>query len=156
MRNIVNLAAACVCAIMLSSCTPVATNEVADGLEITSPSPAAISKSVQASPETPTEPKTPVAVKINDDPRRLLGLDTKSLTVLLGAPGFTRRDPPAQLWRYRDKSCILDLYLYEISKKITGSTVRHYEARSPSNTYMPARTCFRALLTARTRKRIAP
>lgn len=92
-----------------------------------------------------------MAVKIDDDPRRLLGLDVKSLTGLLGAPQFTRRDPPAQLWRYRDKGCILDLFLYEDRKNKAESTVRHFEARSLSKSNMTARICLRALLIARQR-----
>lgn len=97
----------------------------------------------------PAKPVAKLAVKIDDDPARLLGLTVKSLTQLLGAPRFTRRDPPAQLRRYRNKSCILDLFLYENPGQKPGSSVRHFETRSLSKTNMTARNCLRALLIAR-------
>jgi hypothetical protein len=107
--------------------------------------------------ETPAQPrivaKLRPEIKINDDPGQLLGLDGDNLTGLLGAPRFTRRDPPAQLWRYRGKSCVLDVFLFKKagsgSGSGSGSVVRHFEARSLSKTSMTARICLRALLIAR-------
>jgi len=154
MKGIVTLAAFGICAAMLSGCTPVNTDEIsppADRETASAPMPME-AEPAEASPEPPSDSiqsKPQAAVRIDDDPRRLLGLDVKSLTGLLGAPRFTRRDPPAQLWRYRDESCILDLFLYEDSEKKTGSTVRHFEARGLTKTSMTARICLRALLTAR-------
>jgi hypothetical protein len=152
-KGLVNLATAGLCAAVLSACTPVETDEFA---------PAPTHEAVAPPTEVTTEPAVPepqpqkkskprVAIKIDDDPRRLIGLDVKSLTGLLGTPGFTRRDPPAQLWRYRDKGCILDLFLYETPKHKSTSVVRHFEARSLSKTNMTARSCLRALLIARAR-----
>ena len=154
MQGIVNPAvAAWLCAAALAACTPVMTDEFAPApaREAAVP-PAEVEtevkpESAQPEPEEKSEPK--VVVKIDDDPRRLIGLDVKSLTGLLGVPGFTRRDPPAQLWRYRDKGCILDLFLYETPKQNSASVVRHFEARSLSKSNMTARSCLRALLIAR-------
>lgn len=156
MKGIVNPAgAAMLCAIALAACTPVMTDEFAPA-----PTPArkAVAPPVEvktepamAQPEPPIKPEPRMAVKIDDDPGRLIGLDMNSLTGLLGTPGFTRRDPPAQLWRYRNKGCILDLFLYETRKQKSVSIVRHFEARSLSKTNMTARRCLRALLIARAR-----
>lgn len=149
MRGIAKVAAtAGICATLLSGCTPVTTDESIPvaGREAETPPTVAV-KSKPAKPSAKPIPR--VAVKIDDNPRRLLGLDVKSLTGLLGAPRFTRRDPPAQLWRYRDKGCVLDLFLYEDTNKKSRSTVRHYEARSLSNSNFTARSCLRALLIAR-------
>ena len=44
-------------------------------------------------------------------PDRLIGQNQERLIRLLGVPSFKRRDPPAEVWRYRDQSCLLDLYL---------------------------------------------
>jgi hypothetical protein len=103
--------------------------------------------------ETPAQPrivaKPRPEIKVNDDPGRLLGLDGDNLTGLLGAPRFMRRDPPAQLWRYRGKSCVLDVFLFKKAGSGSGSVVRHFEARSLSKTSMTARICLRALLIAR-------
>lgn len=156
-RRFLNWAAAGLCAVLLSGCVPVTGDEISPvaDRETASPPAPTESKPVDASSEPASKPSTyskprRVAIKIDDDPRRLLGLDGKSLTGLLGRPGFKRRDPPAQLWRYRDKGCILDLFLYRDTKKKGRSFVRHFEARSLSKTNMTARSCLRALLVART------
>ncbi len=152
-RRIVNLPiAAGLCAAILVGCTPVMTEEDIPVGESAVPSRPGDSRTDGGAPEQTTEPDAPiahVAVKIDDDPGQLLGLDVKSLTRLLGAPRFMRRDPPAQLWRYRDEDCILDLFLYVAAGKKTGSTVRHFETRSLSKSNMSTRSCLRALLIAR-------
>ncbi len=45
-------------------------------------------------------------------PRTLLGLEHHQVMALLGEPSFKRRDDPAQIWQYRDSTCILDVFLY--------------------------------------------
>jgi len=162
-RRFVNLPiAAGLCAAFLVGCTPVMTDENIPVGESAAPSRPVASKpsaskpgdsrTGDAAPKQSTEPDAPdtrVVVKIDDDPGQLLGLDVKSLTRLLGTPRFMRRDPPAQLWRYRDEDCILDLFLYVAAGKKTGSTVRHFETRSLSKSNMTTRSCLRALLIAR-------
>ena len=34
------------------------------------------------------------------------------LTAIFGDPVFVRRDPPGKFWRYRSKSCVMELFLY--------------------------------------------
>ena len=87
---------------------------------------------------------------IYDDPKRLLGLDHDALTSLLGTPRFVRRDAGAELWRYRNRACILDLFLYPQGAKGTRrATVRYYEARGASKARTTARACLGALLIQR-------
>ncbi len=87
---------------------------------------------------------------IDSDPRRLLGLDRARLTALLGAPEFRRSDAPAELWRYRARHCMLDLFLYTREGETAGPlTVRHYKARTTTNGIIAARRCLEALLRAR-------
>ncbi len=68
-----------------------------------------------------------------------MGLYDAEVTALFGPPAFTRRDKPAEIWQYRDGSCILDVFLYE-----TGSThvVKHVDIRSTSENDLKAGYCF--------------
>ncbi len=87
---------------------------------------------------------------IDSDPRRLVGLDRARLTALLGAPEFLRSDAPAELWRYRARHCMLDLFLYSREGGAAGAlTVRHYTARTTKNGTIAAQRCLEALLRAR-------
>lgn len=87
---------------------------------------------------------------IDSDPRRLVGLDRARLTALLGAPEFLRSDAPAELWRYRARHCILDLFLYTRAGGTGGPlTVLHYKARTTDNGTIAAQRCLEALLRAR-------
>ncbi len=97
-----------------------------------------------AAPETPPEPPPPPP--IDDDPDQVMGLDHGALRALLGAPGFTRREAAAQVWQYRARACVLDIFLY-------GETdgryrVTYYEFRGDRLEPADERRCFRALLGA--------
>ena len=95
----------------------------------------------------PDKPKKPSPPVLNSDPERLVGMGHAGLIGLLGAPVFLRNDAPAQLWRYRHESCVLDLYLYsERGKPGIGFRVRHYDVRSRSSAKITARECLAALL----------
>ena len=79
--------------------------------------------------------------------RHLLGLADGDLVALLGPPDFRRRDDPAQVWRYRDSACVLDVFLY---RQASGTLkVAHVEARGHSVVHMPARRCLDSLLQTR-------
>ena len=90
-------------------------------------------------------PPAPEKPAIDDDPERLMGLGAGELTRMLGSPGFVRRDASAQLWRYRNKSCILDLFLYRSAGR-PEYLVSHVEARRSEGGAAPKRECFGALL----------
>ena len=98
-----------------------------------------------APPVTPVVPPAPEKPAIDDDPERLMGLGTGELTQMLGSPRFVRRDDSAQLWRYRNKSCILDLFLYRNADR-PGFLVAHVEARRTEGGAAQKRECFGALL----------
>jgi hypothetical protein len=57
----------------------------------------------------------------------LLGLDETALKHWFGAPSFIRRDYPAEVWQYRAKACVLELYLYPADDHMA---VTHAEALS--------------------------
>lgn len=92
----------------------------------------------------------PPEPEIDSNPNRLLGLDRAAVTGLLGVPGFARSEAPAQLWRYRDERCLLDLFLYgDENNAENGAVVRHYEVRSVADPAVSPSDCLRALLLAR-------
>jgi hypothetical protein len=75
-------------------------------------------------------------------PADLVGLDGPSLETLLGKPGLVRRDYPAEVWQYRNPSCVLDVYLYPDAERLT---VTHAEARAPKIAGDPLRPCIARL-----------
>ena len=75
-------------------------------------------------------------------PTDLVGLDGPSLETLLGKPGLVRRDYPAEVWQYRNPSCVLDVYLYPDDERLT---VTHAEARAPKIAGDPLRPCIAKL-----------
>lgn len=93
-------------------------------------------------------PQPPAKPVIDDDPKRLMGLRATELKRMLGDPRFVRRDASAQLWRYRNKTCILDLFLYRTGGRPEYS-VSHVETRRSEGGSTPQRECFGALLLER-------
>lgn len=125
----------------------------------------AVAPEQAAPPETagtatpkPAEPaiaaRPPPEPEVNADPERLLGMERAALTDLLGAPAFVRNDAPSYLWRYRDKTCLLDLFLYEDGAAAAKQLkVLHYTVRSNGGgADLSAEQCLKRLLLARTEK----
>jgi hypothetical protein len=71
-------------------------------------------------------------------PDDLTGLEGSALQRLLGTPGLVRKDYPAEVWQYRNPSCVLDIYLYPDHDRLT---VAHAEARAPKITGDPLAAC---------------
>lgn len=46
-------------------------------------------------------------------PDKLIGMTNDDITAIFGRPVFVRRDPPGEFWRYRSKTCVLELFLYQ-------------------------------------------
>ena len=101
----------------------------------------------------PAVPEPAPAPPIDDDPARVMNLADAALEALLGMPGFTRAEADAQVWQYRGRDCVLDVYLYsdglagpyrvayfEIRDGASGETATGDDAR---------RRCFGVLLRAR-------
>ena len=80
----------------------------------------------------------------------LVGADPAKLEQWLGKPGFVRLDDPAQVWQYRDQSCVVDVYFYPSAD---GMAVSHAEARSQKYAGDPMNPCL-ALLSQSRRKAI--
>jgi hypothetical protein len=80
-------------------------------------------------------------------PNNLIGQNQERLIRLLGAPSFKRRDAPAEIWRYRNQNCLLDLYLYppEGSGAARALQVTFIEARTPQGPGAQVASCLNAL-----------
>lgn len=60
--------------------------------------------------------------------RGLVGLSRDALGARLGQAGFVRRDGPAEVWRYRGRECLLDVFVY---RETDGAQrVTHVDART--------------------------
>ncbi len=77
----------------------------------------------------------------------LSGQSRAQVTALLGAPGFTREDNPAEIWQYRGSGCLLDVFLYR-EKGGDAYKVRHAETRSGAGKTVSETDCFAGLINA--------
>jgi hypothetical protein len=100
---------------------------------------------VASSPRSETAMLPPRTGKLT--PETLKGLSAAQAESELGQPSFRRRDPPAEIWQYRVRACILDLFLY---KEENGLTVAHYAVRTPSGTAITDRACLDEVLARQT------
>ena len=74
-------------------------------------------------------------------PERIMGLTRTELLDLLGKPDFLRRDAPAEIWQYRGKECILDVFLYDSGDHYR---VLHFEVRERTAKSVSTGRCFTA------------
>ncbi len=166
-RRPVAAVAAAVIVLGAAACEPVQPPKVIDysATEADEGVPAEHSREAEApTPETPAPPpKTLPDLAMSQDvrgrdivpgpdrvpaPRTLLGLEHHQVMALLGEPSFTRRDDPAQIWQYRDSTCILDVVLY---RPEGGGPYRvtHAEVRGYGVIKMSQEDCFLRLLKPR-------
>lgn len=64
------------------------------------PRPAALPPQAALETTVPLPPPPP-----KGEPQQFAGLDAGRLTALAGAPAFTRKDGPTEMWRYDAGSC---------------------------------------------------
>ena len=75
----------------------------------------------------------------------LLGAGPAQLGNLLGKPGLKRTEPPAELWQYQSKGCVLALYLYQSSKG-GALTLTHADAHDGKGAKVAAESCLHDLM----------
>lgn len=123
---------------------------LAKGDEAAAPAPAAETKTPEVSQSETTlaslPPAPPEPPPVDDDPGQVMGLDRAGLAALLGKPGFTRREAGAQVWQYRLRRCVLDVFLY--GEADGRFRVTYYEFRGERLDAAGERRCFRTLLGA--------
>jgi hypothetical protein len=61
---------------------------------------------------TATSPRFPDLTGPNLTGPNLTGMNPIQVVALYGQPDFRRADPPAEIWQYRSKDCVLELYFY--------------------------------------------
>jgi hypothetical protein len=137
-------------ALTLGACTASPTPEVATAATMAAPSPSApVLAAVPPESPKPARPEEEPLPDVN----RLIGLKAEDVTALLGAPGFRRKDAPAEIWQYGDTSCTLDLFLYTDKTAAAPYTVTHIEVRRRALEAVSREECFRRLLKARRAER---
>lgn len=86
---------------------------------------------------------------IDDDPAQLIKMTRDDLNGLLGQPDLVRRENPAEIWQYRGKDCILDIFLYnEADQENSPYRVVYSEARGREAGTADQRACLNELLRA--------
>lgn len=83
------------------------------------------------------------------DPLTLKGGDAEAVVAALGEAPFLRREPPAQVWQYRGRTCVLDLVLYPAEDDAEALTVAHVEMRPVRDKAVPPKACAADVLQQR-------
>ena len=96
----------------------------------------------------PVAPRSVASKPVASPPaaENLLGTDSAKLETWLGKPRLIRHDDPAQVWQYRNNSCVLDVYLYPAEDELK---VAHAEARTQAITASPVSACLAAFFEER-------
>lgn len=89
-------------------------------------------------------PPAPTLSAADRNPRRLLRMNPRGLSSLLGEPQFVRREAEARVWQYRSEACVLDVFLYHVE---ATHEVTHFEFRPATTLSGPTPGCFESLLT---------
>jgi hypothetical protein len=141
-RHAVARAAAILVALLMAGCETPGDAPVAEDVQSVD-----IEAAVEPEPMPPPteEAAVPPEPEIDDDPRRLIGLDPDALFALLGRPQLIRRESPAQIWQYRGADCVFDVVLYQEAEI---SRVTYVEARDEKGNRSEPRPCLNQLLRA--------
>jgi hypothetical protein len=87
-----------------------------------------------------------VSVPATSGPTRLHNLSSNQIVAMLGEPGFKREENPAQIWRYRSESCVLELMLYRLDRDLQ---VRHVETRDEKFKAVAQNACIDSIVASR-------
>jgi hypothetical protein len=108
-----------------------------------SPPPASPVQPAPALKQTAAIAPPPKSAPIDDNPKQLYGLSGQRVAALLGPANFVRRDGVAEIWQYRARECVLDVFLYRQDATLS---VAHFELRQRSTSTEVPRRCFAGLL----------
>ncbi|MFZ5791485.1 MAG: hypothetical protein ACOY3L_12380 [Pseudomonadota bacterium] len=157
-NRITGVAVAGALAALLAGCatrmppTAAASRDGADGAPAqaaTAPTPPApASSSTERSAASSVAPAAPAEPA---DDKDVVGLSPDELQSLLGQPQMVRDETGAEVWQYRARACVLDLYLYpqEAQGGAAGLRVAYLEARDRSAANFAAARCVTALMAER-------
>ena len=80
------------------------------------------------------------------DPRQIKGLSAKDVLNMFGVPDFKRYDLLAEIWQYREKNCLLDIFLYVDRKQKSVLRVKYAEIRGRTVYKISQKNCFHEAL----------
>jgi hypothetical protein len=87
------------------------------------------------------------------DVERLVGVSRERLLAALGPSTFTRRDGPAEIWRYATDDCFLTFFLHRGDQpRGAALTVHHVEANARTRSaaaWVNPRSCYGQVLQQR-------
>ena len=78
--------------------------------------------------DTAQAPAAPPKPKITAE--QLLGQTDSWLLDKMGEPAFRRTDRHANMWQYKNGSCVLNVFLYADGEKAKSARVLHFDART--------------------------
>lgn len=110
--------------------------------------PATTPETVESQPATAPEPAPPPKPKITT--AELLGRADTWVVAKLGEPAFRRTDRHANIWQYKNGTCVLNLFLYDdvIDGQVRDggpAHVRHFDARDTQGQATDRDACLSAL-----------
>lgn len=115
--------------------------------------PGAFGERAGAAPTSERASRPPAEMPVERDVERLIGMTREAVLAMLGPSTFTRRDGPAEIWRYATDDCFLTLFLHRGDQpRGTSPTVQHVDANPRSRSaaaWVNARSCYGQLLQAR-------
>jgi hypothetical protein len=88
------------------------------------------------------EPTEPMPQDRPITPDSLIGQTAAQITTLFGTPVFVRRDPPGEFWRYRGKSCVMEMFFY---RRAGAVSLNHVETRGNGAASKEKLACIAAL-----------
>ncbi|MAM68570.1 MAG: hypothetical protein VYB45_11740 [Pseudomonadota bacterium] len=98
--------------------------------------PAAPAVTALPQPTESQQPDRPIS------PDSLIGQTAPQISALFGTPVFVRRDPPGEFWRYRGKSCVLEMFFYH---RVDAVRLDHLETRGNGAASKEKSACIAAL-----------
>lgn len=93
----------------------------------------------------PTRKPDTLARRTDLDPERLIGLSTFQTESLIGIPALQDERPPAKVWTYNAKSCVLSIFFYpDINTRVFQALT--YEFNAEVKTDAAKRRCLEELV----------
>ncbi len=78
--------------------------------------------------------------------KQLLGRSAELIEASLGKPDFLRSDGGAEIWQYKNSTCVLNVFLYDDAPSAGGiKRVLHFDARTPDGKTADREACLKAV-----------
>ena len=115
--------------------------------------PGSFADHVASAPSGDRAGRPPATVPVERDVDRLIGLSRDAVLAMLGPSTFTRRDGPAEIWRYATDDCFLTFFLHRGDQPRGATlTVHHVEANARTRAasgWVNPRSCYGQVLQQR-------